>query len=73
MKNFIKETRLRMGISQTKLAQLSQISRTHLCRIEAGEATPTLPVALRIATALNTDTTTIFFDTSVVFKQQKEA
>ena len=51
----IKSARLRRGISQERLAELSNISRNSVSLIETGKINPTVLKVLDIASALGTD------------------
>ena len=66
MSNIIKKKRLEKGISQENLANMANISITHLAEIENGNAVPSILVAQRIAKALKTKVDDIFFTTPVV-------
>ena len=50
--NKIKELRKQKGLSQEKLANLSEIDRTYLPTIEKGERNVSIEILERIATAL---------------------
>lgn len=52
LKYFVGEIRYEKGLSLRKLAARAVISKSYLQRIEAGEATPSLEVMLRLARAL---------------------
>ena len=60
MQNHLKERRMEKYLSQTELAVLSGISRSHLNRIEKGHVTPTLELSFRLASALNCSIEDIF-------------
>ena len=47
-----RETRLRLGLSQERLATAVGVSRGHIARIELGRANPSLDLVARIASAL---------------------
>lgn len=49
----VRKYRISKGISQEKLAHLSEIDRTYLPSIEKGKRRISLEVALKIASALN--------------------
>lgn len=51
----IKSARLRRGISQERLAELSNISRNSVSLIETGKINPTILKVIDIANALETD------------------
>ncbi len=48
--------RVAAGLSQRKLAELAGISFEHLCRIETGKHTPTIPTIDKIDRALKAST-----------------
>lgn len=52
MKYFVGEVRYRKGMSLRELAERAHISKSYLQRIEAGEATPSLEIMVRLARAL---------------------
>lgn len=52
----IRIRRKELGLSQEKLAEYADISVTHMSHIETGNTKLSLPVLVRIATALNTTT-----------------
>lgn len=52
--------RKKLGLTQEALAKQAQIERTYLVNIEKGKHTPSLPVADRIAKALNTSIEDLF-------------
>ena len=49
----VRERRLKLGLAQEELANLAQVERSHLGKIERGEHLPNLVMVLRIAHALN--------------------
>jgi transcriptional regulator with XRE-family HTH domain len=49
----VRERRLERGLAQEELANLAQVERSHLGKIERGEHLPNLILILRIAQALN--------------------
>lgn len=51
----IKSARLRCGISQERLAELTNISRNSVSLIETGKISPTILKVLDIASALRVD------------------
>ncbi len=51
----IKSARLRCGISQERLAELTNISRNSVSLIETGKINPTILKVIDIANALETD------------------
>ena len=52
MKYFVGDVRYSKGMSIRELSDRARISKSYLQRIEAGEATPSLEVMVRIAKAL---------------------
>lgn len=48
----VRETRKSKGISQEKLAQLAEIDRAYMGKIERGQAKPSFPTILSISKAL---------------------
>ena len=48
----IQKARQEKGITQEKLAEMADISRTHMAHIEQGRRQPTLDVVQKIARAL---------------------
>ena len=72
MKNFLKEKRESLNITQQKLEQLSGVSRATISKIENGQLENIeSKTMLKLATALNCDVGDIFFKENVVFTQQK--
>lgn len=53
MKNNLADMRTRLGLSLRELAKKSGVSWSHIAKIEAGERTPTVPVAYAICRALH--------------------
>jgi ribosome-binding protein aMBF1 (putative translation factor) len=51
----VRERRLSLGLSQTKLAADAGMTQPALSRLEAGGAVPTIPVLERIAAALGAE------------------
>lgn len=52
MRKWLKEYRLRIGLTQDETASLSEISRSYYTHIEQGTKTPTVFVAKRLAKTL---------------------
>ena len=48
----VRAARVAQGVAQDEFASLAGISRSHMGKIERGEHVPTLPLILRISTAL---------------------
>lgn len=61
MVNRVKDFRSRRGITQKELALLAKIYHSHLKKIERGEGTPSLKVAVRIAKVLDCSLDDLFF------------
>jgi transcriptional regulator with XRE-family HTH domain len=55
----IRQTRIERGVSQEKLANLTEIERSHMGRIERGEANLSFLNLMKIAQALGTDLSAI--------------
>lgn len=55
MREWLKEYRLKSGLTQEKTAQLSGISRSYYTHIEQGNKTPTVSVSKDIAKILEFD------------------
>lgn len=51
--NKVKEIRKERGLSQDRLAQLTGISRKYLSMIECQRATPSVSIAMKIASELD--------------------
>lgn len=66
MNNAVRDVRKKRNLTQEALANMVNISRTHLSEIENGNAVPSVFVAQRIAKALKVKVESIFFDKSVV-------
>lgn len=58
----IKEKREQLGISQKELAERCDIAQSTLCDIEQGRSNPSLPVAVKIAQALDVSSIQFFAD-----------
>ena len=62
MKNVVKETRERQGLSQEELSRKSTVSRTIISELENGKTDVITNITLeKIANALNKKVTDIFF------------
>ncbi|HEP9100221.1 TPA: helix-turn-helix transcriptional regulator [Pseudomonas aeruginosa] len=48
----VRAARVAQGVAQDEFAAMAGISRSHMGKIERGEHVPTLPVILKISTAL---------------------
>lgn len=53
--SFIKNARLRKGMTQDEVASLARIEQAYLSKVERGAREPSLSIALRICDALNLD------------------
>jgi len=62
----IRRMRVKKGISQDALADISGLGRSHVGRIERGELTPMITVALRLAKGLEVRPGEIFDETEVI-------
>lgn len=62
MENKIAEYRLKKGITQQKLADMTGVSRTHLGLVERGVSDPSVKLVKKIAKALNCKVSDIFFN-----------
>lgn len=62
LNNKIAEYRLSKGITQQELADMAEVSRTHLGLVERGISDPSVDLMKRIAKALNCKLSDIFFD-----------
>ncbi|HHX0255974.1 TPA: helix-turn-helix transcriptional regulator [Enterococcus faecalis] len=60
MSNSVREFRISKGITQTKLAEMANISRPYLAEIEKGDSNPSAQIAISIAKSLDTTVETIF-------------
>ncbi|MGX7200036.1 helix-turn-helix transcriptional regulator [Enterococcus nangangensis] len=70
MKNKIREMRISKGISQKKLAETVGISRPYLAEIEKGSSAPGTPIALALASALDS-TVEIIFSLNLSYEYDK--
>ena len=51
----IRMQRCRKGLKQAELAEMIGVTAQHICHIETSKSTPSLPVLVAIANALDTD------------------
>lgn len=58
--NNLKKYRLKNNLTQNELAEKSGVTRRYIAFMEAGDRTPSLSVAKKIATALHTKVEKIF-------------
>ena len=58
--NIVKELRMQKDISQSKLAQLTGVTRQTIISLEKGSYVPSLLLAMRIADVLEAPIETIF-------------
>ena len=61
LNNTLKNKRIEKKLTQAKLAQMANISERQYRRIETGEQTPSVEVALLLAKALHTKVEKLFF------------
>lgn len=59
-KNKLKRFREKIGMTQEKLARLSNVTRQTIISIEMGRYTPSLPLALKFAKIFKTNVKDIF-------------
>ena len=59
--NNLKETRMKLGITQAELAELVGVARVSILSIEKGHFIPTVETALRIGKALGVPIEQIFW------------
>lgn len=60
MKYYVFEMREKRNMSLRKLAEKSGVAKSHIQKIEAGLASPSLEVMCRLAEALECDVTELF-------------
>ena len=53
MNETLKQLRMSKNWSQTRLAKESGVSQTYISELEAGKSVPTVPIALKLASALD--------------------
>ncbi|HCE6398724.1 MULTISPECIES: helix-turn-helix domain-containing protein [Pseudomonas aeruginosa group] len=68
----VRALRKERAIAQETLANLADIERSHMGKIERGEHLPTLVVILRIAEALNCTAAQLVADTESNLKQLRQ-
>jgi putative transcriptional regulator len=56
----LKERRVQLGFTHEEVAKMAEIDRTTYTNIELGRKNPSLPVALKIKKALQTESDDIF-------------
>lgn len=61
MVNKIRDYRTKKGLTPKEFAQIVDISVSHLRKIEKGQGTPSLKLAVRIAKALDCTLDDLFF------------
>lgn len=60
MEFYVAKVRLQQNMSIRTLAEKSGVARSHIQKIEAGEANPSLEVMCKLAKALNCDINDLF-------------
>ena len=60
LKNRLKELRARDGLNQTELAKKAEVSRQTISLIERGEYTPSVVIALKIASIFGESVESVF-------------
>lgn len=60
--------RTKVGMSQELLAQLANMERAHIGRIERGENQPSLHIVLKLADALECDASVMVAETVLLLK-----
>lgn len=60
MENTVRERRTQLGMTQIDLAERLGVSRQTIISIERGRYDPSLPLAFKLATALNATIETLF-------------
>ncbi|WP_428604318.1 helix-turn-helix domain-containing protein [Pseudomonas sp.] len=68
----VRALRTERAIAQETLANLADIERSHMGKIERGEHLPTLVVILRIAEALNCSAAQLVADTESNLKKLRQ-
>lgn len=58
--NRIRQLRVKKGLSQEKLAELSELNTSYIGQIERGEKNPSVDTVYRIASALDVDLPELF-------------
>ncbi|MGT2934784.1 helix-turn-helix transcriptional regulator [Streptococcus castoreus] len=72
LKNRLKELRARDAINQTEMAKLAGVSRQTISLIERNEYTPSIIIALKIATVFNEPVDSVFTLVEVEKENEKE-
>lgn len=70
MRTKLKALRIACGFSQYTFADVLGISRSHYSQIEAGSKTPSLPLALKIKSALACSDDDIFSNNAACFQKR---
>ena len=65
----IRERRQRIGMTQEKLAQCADITRTHMSEVEHGKSVPTAGIIAKVAYALRVKESYFFAD-AVSYRKQ---
>ena len=62
--NSIRQLRIKKGLSQEKLAELSDLNTSYIGQIERGEKNPSVDIVYSIAKALDTELSDLFSNIS---------
>lgn len=71
MPSAVRKRRRNLDITQSELAKAVNISRAYLISIEKGRQTPSVDIALKIATVLDCEVKELFFTQNVNHSLQK--
>ena len=69
----VKEERLRQGLSQERLAEMANLSLTHMSHVETGNTKVSLPALLCIANSLKVPLDTLICDSLAYAKEVFES
>ena len=69
----VKEERIRQNINQERLAEMANLSLTHMSHVETGNTKVSLPALLSIANALKTPLDTFICDSLACAKELFES
>ena len=70
LRNKLKQTRIRLGMSQQDLANLAGVTRQTISGVESGQYAPSTTIALRLAKALGCQVEDLFWLEAEVFKEK---